>query len=48
MEDNNKNKQMDTKTLAVKAVKIGLFAGLGYVAAGPLGALVGLILAMAK
>ena len=47
--DENKNKQqMDTKTVAIKAVKIAIFAGLGYVAAGPLGALVGLILAMAK
>lgn len=46
--DENKNKQLDTKTLAIKAIKIGLFAALGYVAAGPLGALVGLILAMAK
>ena len=46
--DDNKNKQLDTKTVAIKAVKIAIFAGLGYVAAGPLGALVGLILAMAK
>ena len=45
MEDNNNNQ---TKAVMIKAAKIAVFAGLGYIAAGPLGALGGLILAMAK
>ena len=48
MEDNKNSNKSEPKALALKALKIGIFAGLGYMAAGPLGALVGLILAMAK
>lgn len=48
MEIKDENKKIETRTLVTKAVKIALFSGLGYMAAGPLGALIGLILAMAK
>ena len=48
MEIKNEVRKDETKALLWKAAKIAIFAGLGYVAAGPLGALVGLILAMAK
>lgn len=36
------------KDMALKCLKIGLFAALGFWACGPLGAIIGLVVAISK
>lgn len=44
MEDNKTN----DKELLMKALKVAVFVGLGYWAAGPLGAVIGLVIVVSK
>lgn len=41
------NKSSD-KELLMKALKVAVFVGLGYWAAGPLGAVIGLVIVVSK
>ncbi len=48
MENNNNLNKSEDKAAVIKALKVAFFAGLGFWAAGPIGAILGLIIACAK
>lgn len=48
MENNNNLNKNEEKTAVIKALKVAFFAGLGFWAAGPIGAVLGLVIACVK